>query len=432
MIFAGGKILPDSELKPVLGYLEEEIAQTLSGPPLETDTVLDALEALGAELDSGALDGLIAQYAPPGAKEELDRVRPQISRAALEERLALELGGLRGPRPFGLSKVRPLGVLFHVAPGNMAGLPAFTAVEGLLTGNINLVKLPHGDKGLTLAVFQKLTELEPRLAPYLYAFDIPSKDTASLRRLAALADGVVTWGGDGAISAMRKLAPPGCKLIEWGHRLSFAYLSGWEGMDLFPLAEHIVRTGGLLCSSCQVIYLDTEHLSVAERFCKQFLPVLEKAAASHYNPPGQAAQAALYARETALEQIVDRAGSGDLNFPGESCSLTLRRDMDLELSHLHGNVLVKRLPRQELIPVLRRQRGRLQTAGLICPDSEREALTALLAQAGVNRITAPGHMSHSFPCEAHDGEYPLRRYVRVVDMENPQGRPETAPEQENF
>ena len=395
MIFAGGKILPDTELNPVLGCLEEETAQTLSGPPLETETVLNALDALGRELDSGALDPLIAQYAPPGAREELERVRPQISRAALERRLALELGGLAGPRPFGRSEVRPLGVLLHIAPGNMAGLPAFTAVEGLLTGNINLVKLPHGDKGLTLAVFQKLTQLEPRLAPWLYAFDLSSQYSGTIKALAALADGIVTWGGDGAISAMRKLAPPGCKLIEWGHRLSFAYLSGWEGMELLPLAEHIVRAGGLLCSSCQVIYLDTGHLSVAERFCKQFLPVLEKAAASHYKTPGQAAQAALYARETALEQTVDRTGSGDLNFPGQSCSLTLRRDMDLELSHLHGNVLVKRLPRQELIPVLRRRRGRLQTAGLICPDSEREALAALLARAGVNRITAPGHMSDS-------------------------------------
>ena len=199
MIFAGGKILPDSELNPVLGYLEEEIAQTLSGPPLETETVLNALDALGAELDSGALDGLITQYAPPGAREELDRVRPQISRAALEERLALELGGLAGPRPFGGSEVRPLGVLLHIAPGNMAGLPAFTAVEGLLTGNINLVKLPHGDKGLTLAVFQKLTELEPRLAPWLYAFDLSSKYTGIIKALAALADGIVTWGGDSAI-----------------------------------------------------------------------------------------------------------------------------------------------------------------------------------------------------------------------------------------
>lgn len=418
MIFANGSILPDSELEVVLSRLERELPQILSGPPLEAGTVLDALEALGNELDSGALDPLIAQFAPPGAREELDRVRPQIGRAALEERLDLELGGLSGPRPFGRAEVRPLGVLLHVAPGNMAGLPAFTAAEGLLTGNINLVKLPRGDKGLTLAVFQKLTEVEPGLAPWLYAFDIPSKDTASLGRLAALADGVVTWGGDGAVVAMRELAPAGCKLIEWGHRLSFAYLSDWEGVDLSALAEHIVSTGGLLCSSCQVIFLDTDFLSIGEQFCKKFLPVLEKAAASRYKTPGQAAQAALYARETALEQVVDRAGSDDLNFPGQCCSLTLRRDCELELSHLHGNVLVKRLPRGEIIPTLRRQRGRLQTAGLLCPEGAREELTALLAQAGVNRITAPGHMSHTFPLEAHDGEYPLRRYVRVVDVEN--------------
>ena len=429
MIFADGSIFPDSELNPILGYLEEEIAQPLSGPPLAADVVLDALDALGRELDSGALDPLIARYAPPGTGEELDRVRPQISRAALEERLALELGGLTGPRPFGRSEVRPLGVLLHIAPGNMAGLPAFTAVEGLLTGNINLVKLPHGDRGLTLAVFQKLTELEPRLSPYLYAFDLSSKYAVIIKALANLADGIAVWGGDGAVAAIRKLAPPGCKLIEWGHRLSFAYLSNWEGLDLAPLAGHILRTGGLLCSSCQVVYLDTGHLSVAERFCKQFLPVLEKAAAAHYKTPGQAAQGALYAREAALEQIVDRARFDDLAFPGQLCSLTLRRDMELELSHLHGNVLVKRLPRQELVPVLRRQRGRLQTAGLLCPGSERKAIAALLARAGVNRITAPGHMSDALPLEAHDGEYPLRRYVRVVDVEEPQGRPSAAPAQ---
>ena len=41
MIFAGGKLLRDSDLNPVLGYLEEEIIQTLSGPPLAAETVLD-------------------------------------------------------------------------------------------------------------------------------------------------------------------------------------------------------------------------------------------------------------------------------------------------------------------------------------------------------------------------------------------------------
>jgi len=419
MIFSGGKLLPDRELNAVIAGLEARgLSDPLSAPPLEAAAILDALEALGRELDSGALDPLIAQYAPPGAREELERVRPQISRALLEERLALELGGLAGPRPFGRSELRPLGVLLHVAPGNMAGLPAFTAVEGLLTGNINLVKLPRGDRGLTLAVFQALARLEPRLSPYLYAFDLSSQHNGTLTALASLADGIVTWGGDGAVSAIRGLAPPGCKLIEWGHRLSFAYLSGQPPEEeLAALAEHIVRTGGLLCSSCQVIYLDGESMERAAEFCEQFLPILEGAAAQRHQTLSQAAQAALYAREAALEQIVDRPDSGDLSFPGQCCSVTLRRDYELELSHLHGNVLVKRLPRGEIVSVLRRQRGRLQTAGLLCPGRSRAELTSMLARAGVNRITAPGHMSDALPLEAHDGEYPLRRYVRVVDIE---------------
>ena len=74
MIFAAGTILPDGELSQTITRLAaEEVPRTLSGPPLEREVVLDALDALGQELDSGALDGLIVQYAPPGAREALER-----------------------------------------------------------------------------------------------------------------------------------------------------------------------------------------------------------------------------------------------------------------------------------------------------------------------------------------------------------------------
>ena len=418
MIFAGGEVLPDSERNAVLGRLEKETSQTLSGPPLEEETVLNALDMLGRELDSGTLDPLIARYAPPGAREEIDRVRPQISRAALEERLALELGGLAGPRPFGRSEVRPLGVLFHVAPGNMAGLPAFTAVEGLLTGNVNLIKLPHGDKGLSLAAFQLLAEQEPRLAPYLYAFDLPSGRREDIKALAALADGLVVWGGDGAIEAARALAGPGCKLIEWGHRLSFAYVSGYEDKqgELAALADHIVETGQRLCSSCQVIFLDGEDQEEGLAFCRELLPYLEEAAAKR-SGAGAGAPASLSGRSALLERIVDGRARGEVLLQGRGCSVVFRPDQELELSPMEGNVMVKLLPEGELMAVLRRQRGRLQTAGLICASEKREKLAELLGRAGVTRVTRAGTMSAAFPGEAHDGEYPLRRYIRVVDVE---------------
>ena len=84
---------------------------------------------------------------------------------------------------------------------------------------------------------------------------------------------------------------------------------------------------------------------------------------------------------------------------------------------MFGNVLVKALPREEILPVLRRAKPYLQTVGLGCPAQEREALIECFVRAGVTRITHPGSMSESLPGEAHDGSYPLRRYLRIVDVE---------------
>ena len=134
--------------------------------------------------------------------------------------------------------------------------------------------------------------------------------------------------------------------------------------------------------------------------------------------PWESARAALSGYTAFLERVTAGREPGEAFFRGRGCSVTARPDRELELSPMEGNVLVKPLPRSELLPVLRRQKGRLQTAGLLCAEEEREALTALLARAGVTRITRAGRLSDAFPGEGHDGEYPLRRYLRVVDVEN--------------
>lgn len=420
MIFAKGTVLPDEQLPKVLEQLEEDLIAVRSQPPLASKVVIEACQRLLERLDRGELDTLIAQYATPQLLSALEQYRHLLCPESLEYKLWVETGGLLSgdDRPFGRTAAVPLGTLLHITAGNLDGLPAFSVVEGLLTGNVNLLKLPSGDSGLSLALLKLLTDTEPKLAPYVYVFSIPSSDKASLQALANLADGIVTWGGDEAVRAMRAMAPAGCKLMEWGHRLSFAYLSG-EGREeeLGKLAEHIIQTGGLLCSSCQVIYLDTADLDYARRFCQGFLPVLEQAAARFHQTPGQAAQATLHGYEHRLELSVN--GSSAEVFQGRGCSVTVCPDQSLELSPLHGNVLVKCLPRNQLAAALFPQRGRLQTVGLLCPSQEREELCQLLARAGVTRITTAGHMSEPFLGECHDGEYPLRRYLRLVDVETP-------------
>ena len=418
MIFAKGTVLPDEQLPRVLEQLEEDLIAVRSQPPLASKVVIHACQQLLARLDRGELDTLIAQYATPQLLSALEQYRHLLRPESLEYKLSVETGGLLSgdDRPFGRTAAVPLGTLLHITAGNLDGLPAFSVVEGLLTGNVNLLKLPSGDSGLSLALLKLLTDTEPKLAPYIYIFSIPSSDKTSLQALADLSDGIVTWGGDEAIRAMRSMAPAGCKLMEWGHRLSFAYLSG-EGReeDLEALGGHIIKTGGLLCSSCQVVYLDTADLKEARHFCQCFLPILERSAAQGHQTPGQAAQATLHGYEHRLELAVK--GSSAEVFQGRGCSVTLYPDQALELSPLHGNVLVKCLPREGLAAALFPQRGRLQTVGLLCPPHEREELCQLLARAGVTRITTAGHMSEPFLGECHDGEYPLRRYLRLVDVE---------------
>lgn len=420
MIFAKGTVRPDEQLPQVLEQLPEDLIAVRSQPSLAPRVIIDACQRLLERLDRGELDALIAQYATPQLLSALEQYRHLLRPESLEYKLSVETGGLLSveDRPFGHTAAVPLGTLLHITAGNLDGLPAFSVVEGLLTGNVNLLKLPSGDSGLSLALLKLLTDTEPKLAPYVYVFSIPSSDRSSLQALADLSDGIVTWGGDEAIRAMRAMAPAGCKLMEWGHRLSFAYLSGkGRGEELEALAGHILKTGGLLCSSCQVIYLDTADQDQARRFCQSFLPILERAAAQAHQTPGQAAMATLHGYEHRLALAVE--GSAAQVFQGRGCSVTLCPDQSLELSPLHGNVLVKCLPRNELSAALFPQRGRLQTAGLICPPQEREELCQLLARAGVTRITTAAHMSEPFLGECHDGEYPLRRYLRLVDVETP-------------
>ena len=83
---------------------------------------------------------------------------------------------------------------------------------------------------------------------------------------------------------------------------------------------------------------------------------------------------------------------------------------------MYGSVLVKALPQDQIIPVLREKKGYLQTAGLWCPEGQREKLTERLLRSGVCRVLPPGRMSEAFPGESHDGSYALVQYSRITNI----------------
>ena len=428
MILYSGEIFDTKEQDRLISELEGRISKTLAEKTLSPETMVSAAEKLRADIIKGEFDSLLFSRKLDSPERYKALACAVLSRECLEQRLAEELGGyprekVTSSPEIGLPSIKirymPLGTIFHIAAGNMDGLPAMSLAEGLITGNVNILKLPSADDGLSLKIISRLIEYEPALADFIYVFDTPSSDIYAMQKLAALADGIAVWGGEAAIKAVRALAPIGAKLIEWGHKLGFCYISGFDGKteELKGLAEHIAATKQLLCSSCQTVFIDTEDDSELKRFCKLFLPILEEAAERHKD-----ASIDIRARDTIirhteqLEGILEAKPANPWEYKEQNCRLIIK-DGGLELSPMMCSVLVKKLPQSRLIPTLRQTKYYLQTAGLICREKDRAELTEALCRSGVTRVTRAADMSAYFYGEAHDGEYPLRRYTRIINAQ---------------
>lgn len=426
MILYKGKVFESKEQDSLLSSLENDIINTISGKSICAEDVISAADKLRKKILSGEYNGRLSELKLDNPERYLSLAATMLSRENLENKLKTELGEIypneRKTETINelkgiTARVMPLGTILHIAAGNADGLPALSLVEGLLTGNVNILKLPQADNGLSLEIISELISFEPKLSEFIYVFDTPSSDVTAIKKMADISDGIVVWGGEGAVSAVRRFAPINAKIIEWGHKLSFAYISGYEDKvkELTDLAEHIADTKQLLCSSCQVIYLDTEDMDKVYDFSREFLPYLENAA-KKYAPTdiGSVAEVTLNNYSDDIERVL----SGETNeFCGRNCSVIPMADSVLELSPMFGNVLIKRLKCDDIIRELRKNKGYLQTVGLICSPEKRGKLTDTFAVCGLTRITRAADMSHTFSGEAHDGEYALRRYVRIVDIE---------------
>ena len=425
MILVDGTILNSEAIGKILPSLEKRICKTLQKPILSPLVVIEACHKLAETIEQGAYSDILNQLIAEAhiSDEQINNVIRLFKRESLLYKLQVELGedyiDMDLTPPFYIEnpihrRLMPLGVLFHIAAGNVDGLPAYSVIEGLLTGNINILKLPAVDKGFTVQLLSELIRIEPILAEYIYVFDTSSNDITGMQAMAQCADGIVVWGGDTAIEAVRKLATPNTKIIEWGHKISFAYVTdkGMSDLALTGLAYHILNSKQLLCSSCQGIYIDTSEMSEVYDFSEKFIEILENVAIYYPEPNiGIEAQITLLLYNQELE-----AGPGDKKiYRGKRCSVIASKDQKLEVSFTYGNCWVKALPRKNIIEMLHQNKGYLQTVGLLCGSGEREMLSQVLCRAGATRITSGSEMSRMLCGENHDGEYPLKRSFKIVE-----------------
>ncbi|MGD3107092.1 acyl-CoA reductase [Streptomyces sp. YGL11-2] len=474
--FWQGAFIDGAEAAGRLAELPALVVRALA-EPLSTETVLAACDTLSRALRTpdgavhtrlmghltGAGDATGAgRGVPPTGHEEaaatLAEIADALARPALERKVRRELGG---PRPERLTRPdarettyeawAPVGLLVHIAPGNAAAVAPLSVVEGLLAGNVNVLKTSSGDTPLPLHLLAELAAADPTgaVGRRIVALRFPSSRQDLMRLMCAPADAVAVWGGEGAVEGVASLVPPGCRLVEWGHKISFAYLArdAWtDRAALTALAADVCRFEQQACSSPQVVYLDTgadetgsDDTTTGDAgtpgaspsaelfaFAEEFAAVLDEVSAKFPVPAGvtdrtDRAQAAEQAEITTTEMVAraeQHLGLTKVITAGDGSWRVLADTRPaLAASPLHRTVWIKPLPRREITATLRPMRRYLQTASVGGSRTDIAALARTLITAGVQRVTPLGAMLDSYHGEPHDGVYALQRYSRRVSVQ---------------
>lgn len=421
MNLINGKPMERDEALRYLDQLETYVARTLCENTLDAQTVILAADRLSNSLDTKVTASLFRKLniSQKAAESMLLQAKRLLSKEYLESKMRTELGC----KPFDYQNItdlcrvvyRPLGVITHIAAGNAAGLPAFSVLEALLTGNISLLKLPGYDDGLSTSILQALIDIEPQLAPYIYVFDFASTDVQCIEKLLAVSDACAVWGSDFAVSGIRAIAPPGLQLIEWGHKLSFACITKkGETLDsMMGIAKDICENEQLLCNSPQCVYYEAEDFDDLVAFGHRLADYLSEACKAY--PPKQpdintqaeiTQQLLLLNTESLIKNVQVIHGDGFAVIADDNPQLCA--------SPKYRTVWLKPLNASHFFDVLRRQKNYLQTAGLACASDEFEAFERLLYKSGICRIMKCGSMASTPTGEPHDGQYALRRYVKAI------------------
>ena len=191
------------------------------------------------------------------------------------------------------------GIVFHVAPSNVAVNFAYSCLAAFLAGNASIVRLPSKDfpqVDVLCRLFGEVLAVFPALAPYFIFVRYGHEQTVN-DRYSALCQTRVIWGGDATIDAIRRspLAPRANE-ITFADRHSLAvvdadaYLTAEDkeriAQDFYNdtylsdqnacSAPHFVIWLGREVRMAQDLFWRTLHELVRTRYTLQPVPAVDK------------------------------------------------------------------------------------------------------------------------------------------------------------
>ncbi|MBI4387233.1 MAG: hypothetical protein HY551_07610 [Elusimicrobia bacterium] len=339
----------------------------------------------------------------------------------LQKKLRTELRGSLN-EGLGAAHWEPLGIVLHVLAGNVFVGAAGSLVEGLITGNVNILKMSSSDNIFLPRLVASLRECDEEdfLSQALAVVEYSSSQADVIEEFKKRVDAVVVWGGEEAVRAYRDRLPARTRLIVFGPKLSFGLVTReglrrrapefWAGC----LAREASLWDQNACTAPQLCYV--QGLEEAKRLVSALPQAFSEAAKAL--PPGRIdADSAVEIRKIrSVFEVAEARGEGALleSARGLDWTVLLDRDPAIEPSPLHRTLRVVAFDDfDEVVGAMRPLRGYIQTVGLAASQMEQAQLCRRLLRAGALRVVELGKMAEGEIDDPHDGRYDLPQFKHL-------------------
>jgi len=392
-----------------------ELRDIVRAEEIAPSAILEIFERWAAALNSRELQEV------PG----VTFLRLWLRKGTLEPIVLRELGprGLEGGWwEDGRARLRafPLGLIGHWPAANIEIQPVLSLTCALLGGNGCLVRVPTGLVEVTRHLMEKLQEMDPAglLTKRIFLASFEHSRSDLQEAMARSVDGAMIWGGEEAVSQIRRLPfPHWARLQVFGPRVSAAAMdaSTWgnrEGRAAWcrRLTRDVWQFDQQACSSPQTLFLERGENRDPQEFVKELRNAFEEENRAH---PRDQIEPSL-SSAICLARASWLMGNGDNSafFPNSADWTILIGSCPEMPNPTQGRTLTV-LVVDDLVEVVSKFDGTLQTLGLGIGDPEREELLARVAgRNGVDRVVKLGRM-HVFS-SPWDGTELIRPMVRIV------------------
>lgn len=372
----------------------------------------------------------ILNYAPKMVEQGLSFIPNLFSRAIMLERIS-HLGNhhlMDYPVYNGngrMLRAIPTGVVCHIAAGNTFLGAIDSILFGIITKNINILKMSSSDRFFPIVFMEALKEADTEkiLFPYLAVTYWSQSNIEVMDVVKNNSDVILLFGGEEAVKAFKKEVAPKCEVLAFGPKVSFGIVTADQSNDELlaaakGFATDVVFWEQRACTACQNIFIEKSDKS--DLFIEMLFAELEKTGLEYPQEPVDfdAAVEIRKQREIALWEQFNSNGRV-LEGTTSNHTIIVKNSIDLSDSPLERTVIVNIIDNwTSILDGSVRLLKYFMSTIAIASGKKQEIIDGFL-KFGVMRFCSPGLMSSSASAaNSHDGKFIVESLIKYINFED--------------